>query len=319
MTLPQLDNLKIIEVTEEVLLVHQIKASAMFTRCDGLILLPKKGRNLQTVILDLNLEAKYIKDIYREFGPVSDYVCTHTHLDHSAHVHIWEELGAKISAPIQEYQNLLDNHTFLEKFGFLDCVSPQTGEQFTSAMGYQGCKEVSPLNPGETLKFDDLEVETIHFPGHSFGHIGFFIPSNEILHISCLGFDQIKPGVDGFGPWYGFRHCSIPQYFEDIAYAEKIFMERAKLLTSSHSYIVKNPDTTPFEYMRAKIEHNQTIVDQAILSLKPPPNTNITIEELLEMDLFFPKEKMRGFLKEIYTLWEYWIIEKHLAKSKYLK
>ena len=319
MDLPKFKNLEITEITENILLVHQIKSSAMFTRCDGLILLPNEGRNKDTVILDLNLEPNYVKEIYDRYSPVSDYVCTHTHLDHSAHVYVWEELGVKIHAPIKEYENLHDLQTFIDKFSFLEYVSPESAKMFADAMGFHPCKNVSLLEPGTTLKFDNLEVETILFSGHSPGHIGFFIPSDKVLHISCLGFDQPKPGIDGFGPWYGFKPNVISQYFDDIAKAEKIFMERARLLTSSHSYIVKHPDPTPFEYMRNKIEHNQIIVDQAIKSLKTLIDTDGIIKDLLELDLFFPKKKMKGFMKDIYTLWEHWIIEKHVARSTLLQ
>jgi hypothetical protein len=33
---------------------------------------------------------------------------------------------------------------------------------------------------------------------------------------------------------------------------------------------------------------------------------------LFEKDIFFPKKKMKSFLKNIYRLWEYWIIRHHL-------
>ena len=134
-----------------------------------------------------------------------------------------------------------------------------------------------------------------------------------------MGFDQPKPGIDGFGPWYGFKECSISQYLKDINVAESIYLEHANFLTSSHSYIVKNPDKTPFKYMKEKIEKNQFIVDQAILSLKSSKNSRLSLDEFLKLDLFFPKRKMKGFILEIYNYWEFGIISKHIQKSKYLK
>ncbi|MFX1276488.1 MAG: MBL fold metallo-hydrolase [Promethearchaeota archaeon] len=312
-----IDNLKLTQLTDDALLCHQIKASSLFTCCDGLIIKPTKGHNNKTVILDLNLEPQYIKQIYQDFGPVSDYVCSHTHLDHSAHVHVWEDLGVKIHVPQQEHEHLLDHKILLERFGFLEGVSLSTGEQFVKYNGFEKCKTVHPFQPGSILDLDGLLVETKHFPGHSFGHVGFYIPSQKLFHISCLGFDQPKPNIDGFGPWYGFKHNSIMQYLKDIDHAESFFLNNAKILTSSHSYVIKNPDKTPFEYMRRKIKENQEKVDNAFKSLgKPQISEDNAVNELLKLDLFFPKHKLKDFLLEIFILWESWFIRNHIKRSK---
>jgi len=319
MTFHEIDNLRFSQVKDDILLLHQIKSPGNFSTCDGLLILPKEGRNSNLIVLDANIEPELSRAIKEEFGSVSDYVFTHGHLDHSSHVYGWEQIGARIYAPRQEAGLLLDLKNFYETFGFNQAMEFSVVEQFAKYNRYNPCKAVNPFEPGEILKFEEFEVETIHFPGHSIGHTGFFLPSEKILHISCLGFDQPAPGVDGFGPWYGFYQCSIPQYLKDIDHAESIFLKRASILTSSHSYVVKNPDTTPFSYMREKIENNQSIVDQAITSLKSFEDNKIIINDLLKLDLFFPKKKIKGFLKEIYSLWEYWIINKHIERSKYLK
>ena len=317
MSLPRLENLTLTRLTSEIFLCHQINSSAPFTCCDGLIIKSKKGQNSNTIVLDLNLETQYIRQIHKIFGPVSDYVCSHTHLDHSAHVHIWEELGVKIHVPAQEYDHLLDHKILLEKFGFLEGISLSTGEKFIKLNGYKECKNVYPFQPGEVLDLNNLLVKTIHFPGHSFGHIGFYLQEPKLLHISCLGFDQPKPGVDGFGPWYGFKHNSITQYLKDIDNAESFFKSHGKILTSSHSYVINTPSKIPFEYMRRKIKENQEKVDLALKSLdKKSIFEDDAAKELLKLDLFFPKHKMQGFLLEIYTLWESWFIKNHIKRSK---
>ena len=112
-----LENLKISNVTKDILLVHQNKPPFYFSCCDGLLVLPKKGRNSETIVLDLNIEPKYVQTIYKKYGPISDYVNTHGHMDHIAHVHAWEQLGAKIHAPFPESNNLLNLRQFYETFG----------------------------------------------------------------------------------------------------------------------------------------------------------------------------------------------------------
>ncbi|MFX1340220.1 MAG: hypothetical protein ACFFDK_16535, partial [Promethearchaeota archaeon] len=164
----------------------------------------------------------------------------------------------------------------------------------------------------------NLIIETLSLSGHSKAHIGFLLPEGRIIHISCLGFDKHSINEDGFGPWYGFEQCSIDQYLKDIDLCESIFLDKSDFLTSSHSYVVKNPDVTPFIYMREKIEKNQSIVDQAIIKLKKSTNFQVDINNFLELDLLFPKKKMKGFLKEIYNYWESGFITKHIERSKYL-
>jgi len=315
MIIPQIDKLRILKITDNVLLVHQIKPPFYFSCCDGLIILPKEGRNSNSVVLDLNIEPDLINQINEFYGPIKNYVCTHGHMDHMAHVYHWENLGVNIHAPIPEYTYLLDLQNFYKGFGFIEAMDFSVVKKFAELNGYQHCINVSSFKPGDSLNFEGVKIETIPFTGHSKGHIGFFIPQEKIIHISCLGFDQIEPGVDGFGPWYGFQECSIEQYMKDIDLAESLFLERADFLTSSHSYIVKNPDTTPFTYMREKITKNQIVIDQAIESLKTDGKSESNIENFLELDLFFPKKKMKGFLMEIYRFWESGIIKKHIDRS----
>ena len=320
MSLSKIKNLEISKIDEDILHVHQIKPPFFFSCCDGLLILPKKGRNKNTVALDLNIEPQYIESLNNMYGPVSNYVCTHGHIDHTSYVYYWEELGTAIHAPNPEANYLLDLHNFYEGFGFNEVLDYNVVETFAKLNGFQNCKQVKSFDPGESLEFEKFKINTISFSGHSKGHIGFLLPSEQILHISCLGFDQLKPEIEGFGPWYGFKQCSIAQYMEDINKAESIFLKSAKILTSSHSYVVNNPDTLPFEYMRKKIRNNQKKVNKAVKSLNLSNKTeNELVNQLLKMDIFFPKKRMKGIMLEIYRFWESWIIRKHIQQSENFK
>lgn len=304
---PQIENLNIKQVTDSVILVHQNNPPSNFSCCDGLIVLPKNGRNTNSIALDLNIEPILVDKLNEIYGPFKNYVCTHGHMDHIAHVHHWENIGAKIFAPRPEHEYLIKIANFYKGFGFNKTLDISIIKKFGILNGYGECKNPVPFSPGELLKFEGFTIRTVPFSGHSKGHVGLFLPEEKIIHISCLGFDLPKPGADGFGSWYGFEECSIEQYLNDIDTAESIFLHQSRYLTSSHSYIVKNPDTIPFSYMRTKIKNNQMRVDEAIKKY----NTK-SVDELLKLDLFFPKRKMKGFLLEIYKFWESGIIRKHL-------
>ena len=310
------DNLQINKVTDDIILVHQINTPSYFSCSDGLLILPKEGRNSRAIALDINIEPEYIRTINKTFGPVSDYINTHGHMDHIAHVHAWEQLGTTIHAPESEAQCLAGLYQFYLGFDWQEMNDFSLIEQFAELNKYQKCENVIPFEPGDKLKFEDLTLDTIPFAGHSKSHVGFFLPSERILHVSCLGFDQPGPGVDGFGPWYGFKQCSISKYLNDIDYAESLFLEKANFLTSSHGYIVKKTDTTPFRYMRNKLNNNQWIVDQGLKTLDSHMDNEEKVNALLKRDLFFPKMKMKGFLLDIYYFWESWIIRHHIEQNE---
>ena len=72
--------------------------------------------------------------------------------------------------------------------------------------------------------------------------------------------------------------------------------------------------------MKEKIRTNQEKVDNALHSLNVhETNEEELTNQLLKMDLFYPKRKMKGFMLEIYRLWESWIIRKHVLRSKFFK
>jgi hypothetical protein len=144
----------------------------------------------------------------------------------------------------------------------------------------------------------------------------FNIRDINILHLSCLGFDKQSHETDGFGPWYGFKQCDLQQYIKDITYSKNFFQEKCKLLTTSHSYLIKSKDLTPFTYMLGKIKENHQKIKINLENLNNKSlfldNKEVIIKRLLEKDIFFPKKNMKAFLKKIYSLWEYWIIRHHL-------
>ncbi len=308
----KIKNLEITNVTEDILLIHQIKPPFDFSCCNGLLVLPKEGRNKDAIALDLNIEPKLSLELFKAYGHVSDYVCTHGDMNHMAHIYGWEALEANIYAPNPEHMNMIDLYNYFNAFNFADITDFETIEAFADLNGFALCKNVKSFEPGDTLKFEDLEIATISFKAHSEGLVGLFLPEEKIFHISSLGFDKPDPETDGFGPWYGNKKCSLEQYHEDIDKAEELFMEEAEFLTSSQGYIVEKDDKSPFDYMRRKIKEKQEKINESILTLNLSTDFEDCVELLLGEDLFFNKRKMKGLLRIVHTSWENWIIRNHL-------
>ncbi|QEE15710.1 MBL fold metallo-hydrolase [Promethearchaeum syntrophicum] len=309
--------LNIEEILPEIFFIHQIHASAYFTRCDGLLIMPQDKRNLCPIIIDLNIEPEYIQKLHYVFKLNQysriDYICSHGHMDHIAHVYKWEELGAFIHCPSPHQNNLVSLDAFIGDFGFLKELDIDIVKHLGKLNHYKPCKKKpNVFQPGDILFFDNLKIQTIPFEGHSLGHIGFLFSKERLFHISCLGFDLQKPGEDHFGPWYGFEECSIELYKEYIDNAEKIFFNSSDILTSSHSYVVRKKNRQPFDYIRRKITQNQIKIKNAVQKYNEKQNKGVLIEYLLSLDLIYPKSKMEDPLRSIFRFWESWMIKNHL-------
>ncbi|MHA1767511.1 MAG: MBL fold metallo-hydrolase [Promethearchaeota archaeon] len=319
-----LENLSIEEIYPNIYFVHQIKASAYFTRCDGLLVMPRKEWNLNPVVIDLNIEPVHIHSIFNHFNlnrySKIDYICSHGHMDHIAHVHEWENLGAIIHSPTPHQDNLISIKAFWRSFGFIKGLNEDYASYLGDLNHYKSCKN-RPLifQPGLDLKFDCFQIQTIPLEGHSLGHVGLFFPNEKILHISCLGFDKQFPEDDQFGPWYGFEECSLELYEKDIDTAEKIFLNSADILTSSHSYVVRKKNKEPFNYMRKKIMKNRNKIEEAIKEYYKNGIKSDLVEYLLSLDLIYPKHKMDDPLSSIFRFWESWMIRNHLKYKIFSK
>ncbi|TFF90235.1 MAG: MBL fold metallo-hydrolase, partial [Promethearchaeota archaeon] len=267
MNLLNIPGLEIILIKKDILLIKQLKPPFRFSCSDGLLILPKNGRNSGSIVIDANIEPRFVNKINKIFGPISYYICSHGHMDHIAHVHQWENVGAEIYAPNKEAGNLLNLWNFYRCYNFDKMISYEEIEKFGEINKYRNCRKINSYKPGRVLSFDKIDIRTIPLQGHSIGHVGFLLEEERLMHISCLGFDKKSPELDGFGPWYGFKQCSIRQYIKDIQKVRDIFHKKCKLLTSSHSYLVEENDNNPFEYMLQKIKERHMKIQKSLMNL----------------------------------------------------
>ncbi|MHA1674125.1 MAG: MBL fold metallo-hydrolase [Promethearchaeota archaeon] len=335
-------SLEITHLRENVYHITQTTSQGRFSSCDGLLCLPSNSNDSHVVILDLNLEPPFITEVFQTFNLAQyeriDYFISHAHMDHIANVWKWEELGANIFLPSPFPSNILLNPlNFLKHFHFEDYVSLATGYKLCETNGFHPCRQLAKsYSPRDLLPIDSIKLTIMSIPlyGHSIGHTGYLFPDLAIVHISCLGYDLRHPyNLDntdypknlGFGPWYGFPDCSLSQYWADISKIEEKFEEFNQedqlipILTSSHAHVIRGNATKVFDYMRQKImklhEKIRTLLrDLNLLDLQDEEKI---LEILLKKDIIFPKRKMQGWLQELYTFWEYWLLKLHLPFTGY--
>jgi glyoxylase-like metal-dependent hydrolase (beta-lactamase superfamily II) len=106
-----------------------------------------------------------------------------------------------------------------------------------------GMFEIQPvrrLADGERIELGGLTLETIHSPGHTPGHLAFFIPEHDLLFTGDI---DLTP----FGPFYGHDFADIGDFLTSIDRLRKI---NAKTAVSGHAGPFNGNLTARFEAYR---------------------------------------------------------------------
>jgi hydroxyacylglutathione hydrolase len=113
--------------------------------------------------------------VEREGIDIVKILLTHGHLDHAgAAGELSKRLGLEIVGPHREDQ------------WWLDCMAKQ-GEMF----GVQGAQTCTPdlyLEEGDTVSVGEIELQVLHCPGHTPGHVAFFDPASKTAVVGDLLF-----------------------------------------------------------------------------------------------------------------------------------
>ncbi len=152
------------------------------------------------------------------------------------------------------------------------------------------------LTDGERIELGGITLETIHTPGHTPGHIAFFIPEHDLLFSGDI---DLTP----FGPFYGHDFADIDDFLASI---EKLKQVEAKMVISGHAGPFNGNLSERFrEY--AEVIHSR---DRLLLEKLSQPKS---IEEFKGSNLFY---KTYPDFPELIRWFELVHIEKHLMRLK---
>ncbi|GAB4309171.1 MAG: hypothetical protein Kow0069_08100 [Promethearchaeota archaeon] len=184
--------------------------------CNGLVISDLDPRGGGSVLVDCNFppdDAANLLD--RLGGEVAAHVVTHFHLDHANMVKSWEELGVPVFAPAPEAAFFSDVGAFMRENGAVDWGIENAFRAFVEqGLKFRELDHVRPFDPeGARFRVGGGQVQTIHLPGHSPGHVGLLVDppvdavdsdskAIKVLHVSDVG-------VEGLGAWYGFKYCDL--------------------------------------------------------------------------------------------------------------
>ncbi len=249
-----------------------------------------KGQNLR-VLIDAGMGARNLAPI-KDMG-IDFLILTHCHIDHR--LTRSEIPDVPVWCHSREADYLKDRNYFLESMGFKRSGLDLSG-LFDFTTETFGIKIDHRLTDGERIDLGGISLETIHTPGHTPGHLAFFIPEHELIF---LGDIDLTP----FGPFYGHDFADINAFLASI---EKLKRLRAKIAASGHAGPFNDGLNERFSAY-ARIIHDR---DHRLLDKLNRPKS---VEDFKGRHLFY---NAYPDFPELIRWFELVHIEKHLTRLK---
>jgi glyoxylase-like metal-dependent hydrolase (beta-lactamase superfamily II) len=263
--------------------------NSRFPYCACLYLRGKKLR----VLIDAGMGAKNLAPA-KEMG-IDLLILTHCHIDHR--LTRKEILDVPVWCHESEAVFFKDREYFFTAMGLKRSGLDLAG-LFDFAHGMFDTKIDHQLTDGERIDLGDITLETIHTPGHTPGHLGFFIPEHDLLFAGDID-------LTSFGPFYGHDFADISDFLSSIEKLKKI---QAKMVVSGHA--------GPFnENLSERFSAYEEVIhsrDRLLLDKLSRPKS---IEDFKGSHLFY---KTYPDFPDLIRWFELVHIEKHLNRLKTL-
>lgn len=118
----------------------------------------------------------------RSLSEVKQIILTHGHIDHTLHIAELQQLtGAAVIAPLLDREHIEGRYPYRG----LSRVCGLLEKTARSLLRYESPHVDQWISPGDVLPlWDGLEV--ISLPGHTYGHVGYYSATHEILFAGDL-------------------------------------------------------------------------------------------------------------------------------------
>jgi glyoxylase-like metal-dependent hydrolase (beta-lactamase superfamily II) len=249
-----------------------------------------KGKD-KRVLIDAGMGPKNMAPV-KKLG-IDLLILTHCHIDHR--LTRTEILNVPVWCHEKEEIFFQDREHFFSAMGFKRSGLDLAG-LFDFAHGMFGIEIEHGLVDGERIDLGGLTLETIHTPGHTPGHIAFFIPEHDLLFSGDI---DLTP----FGPFYGHDFADIDDFLSSI---DKLKQVEAKMVVSGHAGPFNGNLTKKFNAYGEIIRSR----DRLLLEKLSRPKS---IEDFKGSNLFY---KTYPDFPDLIRWFELVHIEKHLMRLK---
>jgi glyoxylase-like metal-dependent hydrolase (beta-lactamase superfamily II) len=282
-----------IQISKKVYLVPGANHS-LFPYCACLYL---KGKDLR-LLIDAGMGSANLAPCIKEgFDLV---ILSHCHLDHRL------TLSQFPSVPVWcheiETVFLENRERFLTSVGLLRGGIDM--EKLYPGITIQEFSIQKKLHDGESINLGGLSLEVFHTPGHTPGHLSFFIPEAKLVFAADIT-------LTAFGPFYGHDFSSINHTIDSI---RKLKALPAQTVITSHS--------GPFqENLAERFTAYEKVIDQRDRRLLRHLNQPKAFSDLLGKNLIYAKYRepkpLTQWFEQVH-LEKHWrrLIEMDLIKEK---
>lgn len=274
--------------------ITYIEPSTMsnFTACAGLMIGGKSK-----LLIDANMGPEETIQLLDETSPDIALI-SHYHLDHAT----WGALVAEHS-DAELFLPAGEERYFTDFDFFMDCTAGGYGlidEWREFSIGVTGYREISTFGihqPGSRFSADSISVECVGAQGHSPSHTAFYIPQEKLLFTGDMG-------VDKFGPWYGWRDCSLPDLVASILHLRTM---NVHVMLTSHGGVVTEDIQASWDRGIARIWEREERIREAM-------DRGVDPAVIIEDGVFFRhKKKIREPIRAFAYMWDTIMFDHHVA------
>ena len=251
-----------------------------------------KGKKLR-VLIDAGMGPENMAPV-KALG-IDLLILTHCHIDHRltrmeiADVPVWCHEKEKVYFQDRDY--------FFTAMGFKRSGLDLNG-LFDFAHGMFETEIDHQLTDGERIELGGITLETIHTPGHTPGHMAFFVPEHGLLFSGDID-------LTSFGPFYGHDFADINDLLVSI---KKLRQVKTNMVISGHAGPFKEDLPARFKNYAEVIHTRDRLLLKTLEQAK-------SIEDFKGSHLFY---KAYPDFPDLIRWFELVHIEKHLNRLKAL-
>jgi glyoxylase-like metal-dependent hydrolase (beta-lactamase superfamily II) len=192
------------------------KNNSRFPYCACLYL---KGQDMR-VLIDAGMGASHLAPL-KKWG-IDILILSHCHIDHRLARR--EIPDVPVWCHEAEAFFLKDRNLFYNAIGL-----PRSGLNLAGRLDYTdgmfGLEISHYLEDEDRIDLGGITLETIHTPGHTPGHLAFFIPEANLLFTADVD-------LTSFGPFYGHDFADIDDFLQSI---ERLKQQNASIVATGHA------------------------------------------------------------------------------------